>query len=625
MLTKNSTIGQLLKNPIGRDIIDRLVQYVGLQEKWIDNPLVRGLKLGMLKRLSGGKVSDALLDVLLGLMNQDEGYAPIPNNDDHCWWKEAVVYQIYPRSFKDSDGDGVGDLGGIMEKLDYLSALGVTAVWLSPVFDSPNDDNGYDVRDYKRIMTEFGSMVDMDALVEGLHARGIKLILDLVFNHTSDEHEWFIKSKGDAEGPYGDYYIWRKGDGAPPNNWKSIFSGSAWNYYPERGEYALHLFSKKQMDLNWENASVREDIYDIIRFWLKKGADGFRLDVINYISKTSLADGDETIGSLLGFSGVEHYFYGSRLHEFLHEARVKAFNNAFLIGETPGLGPEMCTLLTAPSRAELDTVFFFDHLDELGKSRFDAYRYNLNHLKNCFIGYQGRFADRSWPSIFIENHDNPRMPSKVDPTGEYREEIAKLLAVLVLTARGVPFIYQGQELGAVNTDFHAMDELRDVESLNYYREHTEAGTKAEDVWARVKKGTRDHARTPMQWTAAPGGGFSTADPWIRLADPGVWNAASQSGNSDSMLESYRFLIALRKQNAALVYGGFVLLFASKRNLFCYERRLDKERFVIVANLRDKPIRHPRLGLPLERIYGSYPDAAVALRPYEACIYRVMAT
>lgn len=622
MLTKSSRLGELLKNPIGRDIISRLTQYAGVDKKLIDNPLVRSMKLSALPKLSGGKISAALLDGLVDLFNQDEGLEPLSPNDDHTWWKEAVVYQIYPRSFMDANGDGVGDLRGILDKLDYLSELGVTAVWLSPVFDSPNDDNGYDVRDYKKIMTEFGSMADMDALIEGLHARGIKLILDLVLNHTSDEHEWFEKSKTEPEGRYGDYYIWRKGKGdGPPNNWQSFFSGSAWNYYPERGEYALHLFSRKQMDLNWENPAVREDVYDIIRFWCEKGADGFRLDVISYISKTSLADGDETLGSLLGFCGVEHYFYGKRLHEFLQEARQKGFGDAFLIGETPGTGPEMNKLLTAPSRGELDTVFCFDHLENLGKSRFDLYSYDMNHLKKCFIDYQGDFAKFAWPSIFVENHDNPRILSKIDPDGRYHPQIAKMLAALLLTARGVPFVYQGQELGAVNADFNSIGELRDVESINLYRDLSESG--AADAWARVKRGTRDHARVPMQWTAEASGGFSAATPWINVANPAVWNVAAQQGDKDSVLSAYKTMITLRKQHPALVYGDFLPLYPKRRNLFCYERVLAGERFVVVANLCEKTMRHPRLKGELERIYGNYDDASNALRPYEVSVYHAV--
>lgn len=621
MLTTHSTLGELLENPIGRDIIGRLTQYAGVDERLIDNPLVRRMKLSALPKLSGGKVSEALLGELVELFNQDCDLPPLFENHDRSWWREAVVYQIYPRSFMDGNGDGVGDLKGILEKLDYLSLLGVTAVWLSPVFDSPNDDNGYDVRDYRRIMTEFGSMADMDALIEGLHARGIKLILDLVLNHTSDEHAWFQASLHEPSGPYGTYYIWQKstGDREAPNNWQSCFGGSAWSYYPERDAYALHLFSKKQMDLNWDNPDVRAGVCDIVRFWRDKGADGFRLDVINYISKNSLEDGDETLGSLIGFNGVERYFYGRRLHEYLRELRQKAFGDAFLIGETPGTGPEMNKLLTAPCRKELDTVFCFDHLDNLGRNRFDIYRYDLNHLKRCFIDYEGAFAQFGWPSIFVENHDNPRMISKVDPEGRYRDPLARLIAVLLFTARGTPFIYQGQELGAANADFRHIGELRDVESLNRYKELCAAGD--HNGWDRIRRGTRDHARTPMQWTAEPGAGFSETEPWIRLADPAGWNASSQTEDPNSIFGAYRTLIQLRKAHPALVYGGFKPLYKQKRDLFCYEREGDGERFVVVANLSARSMPHPRLSGRLVRVYGSYDGESAQLRPFEACVYR----
>ncbi len=621
MLTKDSRLGELLNNPIGRDIIGRLTQYAGVDEKLVDNALVRRMKLSSLPKLSGGRVSEDLLDTLITLFNQDGDIMRLPENREHVWWKEAVVYQIYPRSFMDSNGDGIGDLKGILGKLDYLSALGVTAVWLSPVFDSPNDDNGYDVRDYKKIMTEFGDMSDMDALIAGLHERGIKLILDLVLNHTSDEHAWFEASKNDPNGPYADYYFWRRGEeeGHAPNNWQSCFGGGAWNYYPSRDEYALHVFSKKQMDLNWDNPDVRESVYDIVRFWRGKGADGFRLDVINYICKSSLEDGDETLGALLGFNGVEHYFYGPHLHEYLRGLRQNACGDAFIIGETPGTGPEMNKLLTAACRGEMDTVFCFDHLDNLGKTRFDIYRYDLNHLKHCFIAYEGDVAKVSWPSIFVENHDNPRMPSKIDPEGRFRDKLTKLIAVLILTARGTPFIYQGQELGAVNAPFNSIDELRDVESLNRYRELKT--TDSEHVWQRIKKGTRDHARTPMQWSGGLNGGFTEGKPWIRIADPQMWNAEQQGQDEDSVFAAYRRLISLRKEHPTLVYGDFCPLYEKKRDLFCYERRGEDERFFVVANLSAHELRHPRLSGTLECVCSNYADAGSFLRPYEACVYR----
>lgn len=631
MITRASTIGELLQNPIGRDLIDRLGLYAGVDIRLINNPIVRGVKLKTLPKLSRGAVSDSLLDTLIELFNACEGEAMPGPSDAHAWWKEAVVYQIYPRSFMDSNGDGVGDLPGILSKLDYLKDLGINAVWLCPVCDSPNDDNGYDVRDYRKIMEEFGSMADMDALIAGLHERGIKVIIDLVLNHTSDEHAWFQESLAHPEGKYGAYYIWQKtgSPDVPPNNWRSFFSGPAWNYYPERGAWAMHLFSKKQMDLNWENPDVRKDVIDLIRFWREKGADGFRLDAISDISKTSLADGDETLGKLLGITGIEHFFYGNRLNEYLHQMRVEGFEDAFTVGETPGTGPMMNKLLTAAEREELSTVFCFDHIDNVGKNRFDDYRYDLNHLKRCFIGYEGPDARTCWPTIFVENHDNPRMVSKVDPRPAYRERVSKLLAALLLTARGTVFLYQGQELGMPNIDFQDISQLRDVESLNRSRELAQQGEGEADIFPKILSGTRDHARTPMQWTDGENGGFTTGTPWIRLGDTSI-NARDEAADPDSVLNAYRQLIQLRKAHPALVYGDFTCLHEKKKDLFLYERTDGTERFYIEANLTDtdrNSILHPDMRR-MELVFGNYPAQGAAqaavLRPYEVRVYQVNA-
>ncbi len=625
MMTRESTIGDLLKNPIGMDILSRLTQFAGVPARVIDNPLMRSIKLKRLPKIAPRAVDEALLDTLLALFNQDEGTEPARPSNGREWWKSAVVYQIYPRSFQDSNGDGVGDLRGIIDRLDYLQSLGVTALWLSPVYDSPNDDNGYDVRDYRKIMEEFGTMQDMDALLADLHARGMRLIMDLVVNHTSDEHAWFRASLADPDGPYGDYYIWRKGadSATPPNNWASHFSGPAWTYYPERGEWALHLFSKKQMDLNWENPAVRGDVYDIIKFWRDKGVDGFRLDVINFISKTTLADGNRTLGRLMGFFGVEHYFYGKRLHEFLRGLKENAFHDAFTIGETPGTGPEMNRLLTAQNRGELSTVFCFDHLDGPGRMRFDLYRYDLNHLKKCFIEYEGAYADVSWPTIFVENHDNPRMPGKIDPRPEYRARIAKLLAILLLTARGTVFLYQGQEIGMGNTAFADMSELSDVESLNRYKALC-ASVGAEQAWRRVLAGTRDHARTPMLWTDGKNAGFTEGEPWIRTGDASETNVAAQQADPDSVLNCCRALIRLRGAHSALVFGSFTPLNAGRRDLFCYEREEDGERWYIEANLSDRAQPRPALPAGASRVISNDPGGAEPgmLRPYEAAVYHI---
>jgi len=616
-----------MENPIARDVIGRLVQYAGVSESLILNPVVKNLKLSAIPKFAGKSIRDAdgVIDTMIDLFNQEEGTKPVSPSDNKAWWKEAVIYQIYPRSFMDGNNDGVGDIPGIIKKLDYLHDLGVSALWLSPIFDSPNDDNGYDVRDYRAIMDEFGTMADVETLISELHARGMRLILDLVVNHTSDEHEWFVDSVQNPDGKHGDYYIWRRTNGnTPPNNWNSFFSGPAWEKVDERDEWYLHLFSKKQPDLNWENEDVRDDVCAIIDFWRNKGVDGFRLDVINYISKTSLSDGNETLGGLLGFTGIEHYFYGKHLHEYLHEMRTRSFKDMFTVGETPGTGPEMNKLLTADGREELNTLFNFDHLENLGKSRFDDYRYNLNHLKSCFIGYESDYANYAWPSVFVENHDNPRMVSKIDTREEYRDAIAKLLAVLLLTARGTVFLYQGQELGAVNVPFHDISELRDIESVNRYDAMLSGGASEAEAWKTVLRGTRDHARTPMQWSAGKFGGFSEHAPWIRVGDKDECNVDSQQQDENSVLSAYRALILLRKEHAALVYGAFTPFEPKKQDVFCYFRDDGDERFYIEVNLCSRTIHRPKPHgeTEMELVFSNYLAQDDAMQPYEANVYRV---
>ena len=625
MITKETRVGDLLENPIARDVLAQMVQYAGVKESVLINPITKGLRLSSIPKFVGKAVPAVgqAIDTMIDLFNQEEGTKPVEKSNDAYWWKEAIIYQVYPRSFKDGNNDGIGDLRGIIEKLDYLHELGVTALWLSPIFDSPNDDNGYDVRDYRAIMTEFGTMADAEELISELHKRDMRIILDIVVNHTSDEHEWFIDSVQNPQGKHGDYYIWRRGKGVlPPNNWTSFFSGPAWEKVDGRDEYYLHLFSKKQPDLNWENPAVRDDVCGIIDFWREKGVDGFRLDVINYISKTSLEDGSETLSALLEFTGIEHYFYGKRLHEYLRELRKRAFLDAFTVGETPGTGPEMNKLLSADARGELNTVFSFDHLENLGKNRFDNYRYNLNHLKRCFLKLEGAYADYAWPSIFVENHDNPRMVSKIDPREEYRDFIAKLLAVVLLTARGTVFLYQGQELGAANVEFKDLSELRDIESLNKYESLIESGAMPEAAWKTVLCGTRDHARTPMQWTSGTYGGFSDHEPWIRVGDKDVCNAETEMQEETSVWHAYQSLIALRKAHPALVYGSFEPKEAAKEDVFCYYRDDGDERFYIEINLCARNIKQPHVKEKLELLYSNYMAQGDGLQPYEANVYRI---
>ncbi len=619
MLSRNSRIRDVYAHPIGQDIVRKLLMQLGKSEALVTNPLVGSIRLSALPRLTGGKVDVAFVDTLVELLNSE---TDVPRTDNApptpAWWKEAVFYQIYPRSFCDSNGDGIGDLRGILSKLDYLKELGVDALWLSPVYDSPNDDNGYDIRDYRRIMREFGTMEDFDELLRSVHARGMRLIMDLVVNHTSDEHEWFRKALHKPDSRYGSYYLFRD----TPNNWTSFFSGSAWNYYEERQQYALHLFSRKQMDLNWDNPAVREDIADMVRWWLEKGVDGFRMDVVNYISKREgLPDGNPSIGALMGYTGIEHYFYGPHLHDYLRELKSKAFAPyaAFTVGETPGVGREMSKLLTADYRQELDMVFTFDHLETPGHVRFDEYAYDLNFYKTYITNWMEHYGSHCQTALFFENHDNPRMISKVDPDPAYRVVLGKLLAVLLLTLRGTPFLFQGQELGLINQKFTSITDLRDVESLNLYEQLRQSMSEPE-AFRRVLAGTRDHARVPMPWTDQPWEG----QPWIVPdADQAQYNTATQQDQPDSVLCFYRALLALRKAHPALVYGDIHLTNKRIRDLFTYTRENGRETLAIECNLSRRPVRRRGHSPSAQLLLSNYPDTpGDRLRPYEAVVWAI---
>ena len=623
MLTVNNRIKDLYSNPVGKDVINKLLLQMGYSEILIKNPIVGNIKLKALPKLTKSFVDQDFLNVILELLNSEpdtpmEYKGPIKP----AWWKEAVFYQIYPRSFKDSNNDGIGDLRGIIEKLDYLESLGVDAIWLSPIYDSPNDDNGYDIRDYNKIMAEFGNMKDFDALLEAVHSRGMKLIMDLVINHTSDEHEWFQKAIKEPESKYGDYYIFKD----EPNNWASFFSGSAWNYIEERNQYALHLFSKKQMDLNWDNPDVRDEIAQMVNGWLEKGVDGFRMDVINYISKRAgLPDGNQKIGKLIGFNGIEHYFYGPKLHDYLKELNEKAFapHNAFSVGETPGIGLETAKLLTADHRKELNMIFSFDHLENPGKDRFDHYRYDLNYYKKYMINWMENYPNNCQMSLFYDNHDNPRMLSKIDSSPQCRNVLAKLLAVMQMTLKGTPFIYQGQELGMINNNFTSIDQLRDVESLNLYSELIENMSEA-DAFKKIMDGTRDHSRTPMQWNSSKYGGFSEAEPWINSDDDYlICNAEDQNNDKDSVLTFYRDIINLRKEHKCLVYGDIEIINKRTKDLFTYYRKNKTETIYIECNLSNKEKKREGKVPYADKLISNYPDTVNGiLRPYEAIVWKV---
>ncbi len=501
------------------------------------------------------------------------------------WWKEAVVYQIYPRSFQDSNGDGIGDLAGITSRLDYLKYLGIDVLWVSPFFKSPNDDNGYDISDYREIMTEFGSMEDFKTLIGEIHARDMKLVMDLVVNHSSDEHAWFQESKKSRDNEKSDYYIWKdpKADGSPPNDWTSIFSGPAWEYVKERDQYYLHLFSKKQPDLNWENEALRQEVYEIMKFWINQGVDGFRMDVINLISKKFYEEGQ----------GEDIHFMGPRVHEFLQEMyqEVLAGEDLLTVGECPGATVDDAIDFTAPERKELHMIFTFEHMDlDGGKhGKWDFKDFSMPALRENLIHWQESLHGKGWNSLYLNNHDQPRMVSRFGDDETYRVQSAKMLANLVHFMEGTPYIYQGEELGMTNLDIESLEDLKDLESLNAWRDLVEEKKvfSKEHMMEAIRRKGRDNARSPMQWDDTEKAGFTSGTPWLKVNSnyPEI-NAADQVKNEDSVFHYYRKLISLRRELPVMVYGKTNLLFPEHEEVFAWERILGDERLIVVNNFTD---------------------------------------
>ncbi|WP_340393792.1 alpha-glucosidase [Paenibacillus sp. FSL E2-0190] len=557
---------------------------------------------------------------------------------NRTFWKEAVVYQIYPRSFQDSNGDGIGDLQGIISRLDYLQKLGVDVVWLSPVYKSPNDDNGYDISDYQDIMDEFGTLQDWEELLTGLHARGIKLMMDLVINHSSDEHPWFVESRSSKDNPYRDYYIWRPGgpDGERPNNWSSVFSGPAWELDETTGEYYLHLFSRKQPDLNWENPQLREELYKMITFWLDKGVDGLRMDVINMISKVEGLPSSHRDGLAPGELawGGEYYMNGPRVHDFLHEMNDKVLSNynIMTVGETPGATVEDAILYTDEERKELQMVFQFEHMDvDSGPDgKWDVAPWTLSKLRDILHKWQVGLADKGWNSLYLNNHDQPRMVSRFGDDGKYRVISAKMLATLLHTLKGTPYIYQGEEIGMTNVKFTAIEHYKDIEILNMYREKvTEGGADPNSVLNAIHIKGRDNARTPMQWDDSANAGFTEGEPWLKV-NPNYKeiNVEQALADSDSIFYYYQRLLALRKKNPIMAYGEYKLLLPEHEDIYAYTRTLDDEKWLVLLNFNEVPQTvdlSAELSKVTELIIGNYPDNAPTrelLRPYEARVYRL---
>jgi glucan 1,6-alpha-glucosidase len=532
------------------------------------------------------------------------------------WWQTAVVYQVYPRSFQDSDGDGIGDLKGITRRLDYLEKLGITAIWLSPVYKSPNDDNGYDISDYQDIMTEFGTMDDMDELIKQADQRNIKIIMDLVVNHTSDEHKWFIESRKSKDNPYRDYYIWRDPvNGEVPNSLKSTFSGSAWEYEEETGQYYLHLFSKKQPDLNWENEKVRQEVWDMMNFWLEKGVGGFRMDVIDLVGK--IPD-EEILGN------------GPKLHEYLQDMNRETFGkyDVLTVGETWGATPEIAKLYSDPKRNELSMVFQFEHISldqQPGKEKWDYKPLEVNELKQVLSKWQTALGNEGWNSLFWNNHDLPRIVSRWGNDTTYRVESAKMFAILLHLMKGTPYIYQGEEIGMTNYPVNDISEVEDIESVNMYHERLANGYKKEDIIASINFKGRDNARTPIQWDRTENAGFTTGIPWLHV-NPNYQeiNVAANLEDPKSIFYCYQKLIQLRKDNPIIVWGEYELVTDTSEQVFMYLRKYEGETWAVVANFGEqkKTLHLEHLGQSNEVIISNYERFSVdfqqlELKPYEA--------
>lgn len=629
-ITPQTSLKEALKNPMAKDMLEKLLLALHLPGTLIEKGFIGKLKVRNISTVTAGLLTKKTVQTICDMFNLEKDEVITDQGElQEKWWKEAIIYQIYPRSFCDSNGDGIGDLNGIRSKLDYLQELGVTAIWCSPFYDSPNDDNGYDIRDYRAIMAEFGTMEDFDALLEEIHSRGMKLIIDLVVNHTSDEHPWFQEALKAKDNPYHDYYIWRDakdGGNTPPNNWHSLFKGPAWNYYANLDQWAMHLFSKKQMDLNWENEKVRQDVYAMMNWWLDKGIDGFRMDVINFISKVpGLPEADSFLGMLTGYKGAEYYFYGPRLHEYLREMREKSFGNydVYTVGECGGAGIEMTKMLTADYRKELDTIFNFDFLINQGHTNYDYYEFSLYKAMQEFERFQTQLTNHCWPTVFFENHDNPRIVSKVDKSGLFREDVAKVCGMIEMTLRGTPYIYQGQEIAMGNGDFESIDEIDDREAIGTYHELLENGKTPERAFFRVKTGTRDNGRTPMQWRDADNAGFTDGTPWLRVTSDYVrYNAEDEAVRPDSVLNFYKKAIALRKSHKALVYGEFRRAEDIAAPLYCYYREYGDALYYVELNLGKKPAEHPIDVSGMEKLLSTRDDPSDKLRPYEGNIYRI---
>jgi len=552
------------------------------------------------------------------------------------WWKESIVYQIYPRSFKDSDGDGIGDLRGIIKKLDYLKELGVDVLWLSPVYESPNDDNGYDISNYQGIMKEFGTMKDFDLLLSEAHIRKIKIMMDLVINHSSDEHQWFIESKKSKTNKYRDYYIWRDGkDGLPPNNWGGCFGGSAWELDLQSEMYYLHLFSKKQPDLNWENGNLRNEVFGMMKWWLEKGIDGFRMDVINMIGKDqnypdSIINGISTYADPGNFSRNH-----PKVHDYLREMNKEVLSkyDIITVGEAPGVTPSQAIEYVGEDRNELNMVFEFEHMSvgdgpegKWGKTTFD-----LGEFKTIMSKWQNKLEGKGWNSLYLNNHDQPRMVSRFGNDNRYRIESAKMLATFLHMLTGTPYIYQGEEIGMTNVKFDSINDYKDIETLNAYKDFTKSSKKSHnEIMDAIYKRGRDNARTPFQWNDKNNAGFTDGTPWIKVNPNYKYiNAESQLEDENSIFNYYKKLIMLRKRHEIIVYGDYNLILEDNKDIYAYTRKFNDELLLVICNFCENIVRfsipnsikydHKKL-LISNYIVFTESIEKIMLKPYEARVY-----
>ena len=570
---------------------------------------------------------------------QPSAHNAIVNGYQSQWWKEAVVYQVYPRSFKDSNGDGIGDLPGITSKLDYLQKLGVKVIWLSPHFDSPNADNGYDIRDYRKVMTEFGTMADFDALLAGIKQRHMRLIIDLVVNHSSDEHKWFVESRSSKDSPYRDYYIWRPGKPNPasptgfdpPNNYPSFFSGSAWQYDPGTKEYYLHYFAVKQPDLNWDNPKVRAEVFDLMKFWLDKGVDGFRMDVIPLISKRAGLP-DLTPEELKNVSKA--YANGPHMHEYLQEMNrnVMAKYDVMTVGEALGISLQQTPSIVDDRRHELNMIFNFDAI-RINREGRQWKSWTLPEFKAIYAEHASKLDVQSWDTVFLSNHDNPRLVSSFgDDSPAFRVASAKLLATMLLSLRGTPFIYQGDELGMTNYPFKAIGDFDDIEAKNAYKADVLTGKVSEQAYlANLRHMSRDNARTPMQWDGSANGGFTTGPKAWLAVNPNYKeiNAKEELADPDSIYNYYRRMIALRDHTPALIYGDYKDIEPQNTRIFAYLRILGQEKYLVILNLSSDPVSYSLLGGLKARtiVISNLPTAEkdlsnLKLRAWEARVYKL---